>query len=68
MRFADVHLGTNVIDEVLPKYKAAIKKKAMVHDKGWFADAYRVKQDVSLPAGEIAFTAWQAHQMSILLY
>jgi hypothetical protein len=66
MRFADLHLGTHVIDEVLPKYKAAIKKKAMVHDKGWFADAYRVKQDVSMPASEIAFTAWQAKQIRFL--
>ena len=58
MRYADVHLGTRVIDEVLPKYKAAIKRKAMVHEKGWFADAYRVKQDQALPAGDMAFSAW----------
>ena len=66
MRFADVHLGTNVIDDVLLKYKGAIEKKAMVHDKGWFAEAYRVKQDESLPASDIGFTAWQVRQMSIM--
>jgi hypothetical protein len=53
-----VHLGTNVIDEVLPKYKTATREKGMVKDKGWFADAYRVKQKQALPAAEIAFSAW----------
>ena len=58
MRYADVHLGTHVIDEILPRYKAAIKRKKMVLDEGWFADAYRVKQDQALPAGDLAFSAW----------
>ena len=58
IRIADVHLGTNVIDEVLPKYKAATRDKGMINEKGWFADAYQVKQKRSLPAGEIAFSAW----------
>lgn len=58
IRFADVRLGTNVVDVVLPKYKAAIEKKHMLRGKGWFADAFRVKQQQAIPANEIAFTAW----------
>jgi hypothetical protein len=33
IRLADVHLGTNIIDEVLPKYKAATREKGMVKDR-----------------------------------
>ena len=58
MRYADVHNGTDIVDAVLVKYKAAIKRKNMVRDEGWFADAYQVKQGRTLPAGEVAFTAW----------
>ena len=58
MRFADVHNGTKIIDDVLPKYKAAIERKNMISNDGWFADAYQVKQNRALPAMEVAFTAW----------
>ena len=58
MRYADVRHGTNVVDGVLKKYKDAIRRKRMVGDEGAFADAWRVKQDVALPARDICFTAW----------
>ena len=58
MRLADVHNGTNVVEGVLEKYSEAIRRKGMIHDKGTFADAFRVKQKVALPAFDIGFTAW----------
>ena len=58
MRYADVRNGTRIVEDALAKYKAALKRKAMIHDDGAFADAYRVKQDQALPADDISFTAW----------
>lgn len=58
MRYADIRYGTNVVDGVLEKYEEAIRRKGMVQEEGAFADAWRVKQDVTLPARDICFTAW----------
>lgn len=64
MRYADVHLGTNVVDGVLEKYKAALKRKGMIGDAGYFSDMWQVRQDRAIPAGEAAFTAWGATFMN----
>lgn len=50
--------GTDIVHRVLEKYEDAIKRKGMIHEEGAFAEAWRVKQDVALPAGDICFTAW----------
>lgn len=58
MRYADVHLGTDIVDGVLEKYKAALKRKGMVKETGYFSDLWQVKQDRAIPAAEAAFSAW----------
>jgi hypothetical protein len=60
MRYNDVRDGTNAMDEILPKYKAAwAKKRGMVEgDTNLFVDWWMVKQDFVVPARDLAFSAW----------
>ena len=59
MRYNDVINNTDVIGEVLPKYKAAwAAKKGLVGDNGLFRRWYAPNQDKVLESDEIAHTAW----------
>lgn len=58
MRYVDARYGTNVVERVLEKYKAAIEHKGMIRSSGLFSDWWMVKQDLRVPADEAAFTAW----------
>jgi len=64
MRLADARHGTKVIDEVLPKYKAALAKKQMVDGDQLFADAWAQKQDFTRHATDPGWTAWAAAYMN----
>ena len=57
-RYNDVINGTNVIDDVLSKYKAAWDKKGMVSENGLFRAWYSPKRDNVIVAEEISHTAW----------
>ncbi|KAJ7148013.1 hypothetical protein C8R46DRAFT_1128885 [Mycena filopes] len=58
-RYNDVRNGTKTVDGVLEKYIAAWKaRNGFVQDDGLVVNWYRVKQDHSVPAGGIGFTAW----------
>lgn len=57
-RYNDVRNGTKVIDDVLPKYKAAWAKQGMVSDNGLFRRCYLTKQDMVVVSDEIGHTAW----------
>lgn len=58
MRYNDVTNGTHVIDEVLPKYKAAWAEKGMLSSHGLFRRNYAVRQDKVLDTDEISHSAW----------
>jgi hypothetical protein len=58
MRYNDVRNGTNVIDEVLPKYKAALHRKGMLREDGLYASFFALKQGQPIPASQGAHTAW----------
>ncbi|WYZ44936.1 hypothetical protein EsH8_VIII_000252 [Colletotrichum jinshuiense] len=58
VRLRDARQGTNVIEGVLAKYKAAWDKKGLVGPDGLFPDFWLVKQDFTLPAKDPAWTAW----------
>jgi hypothetical protein len=58
MRYNDATNNTHVLDEVLPKYKAAWAKKGMFSDNGLFRRWYAVNQDKVLDTDEIAHSAW----------
>ncbi|OBT64963.1 hypothetical protein VE03_05645 [Pseudogymnoascus sp. 23342-1-I1] len=58
MRYNDSRNGTNVVDEVLPKYKAAWAGGSMFASNGLIVDWYRVNQkNMAQPMG-LGFTAW----------
>ncbi|GIZ48704.1 hypothetical protein CKM354_001175400 [Cercospora kikuchii] len=58
MRYNDVRHGTSVTEELLPKYLAAWEQKGMVGAGSLYPDAWLEKQDITVPAGGLAFTAW----------
>ncbi|OCT49381.1 hypothetical protein CLCR_04700 [Cladophialophora carrionii] len=58
MRYNDSRDGTNKVDEILTKYKAAWDKKGMVSADGLFVDMWMVKQDFIVPPQDIGWTAW----------
>lgn len=41
MRYADVHLGTNIVDGVLEKYESALTRKDMIGDADYFSDMWQ---------------------------
>lgn len=59
MRYNDVTDNTTVLDEVLPKYKAAwAKKHGFVGDNGLLRRAYARGQDKIFDSDDISHTAW----------
>ncbi|PPJ50533.1 hypothetical protein CBER1_05520 [Cercospora berteroae] len=58
MRYNDVRHGTRVTEELLPKYLAAWEQKGMLGAGSLYPDAWLEKQDITVPAGGLAFTAW----------
>ncbi|KAK0890090.1 hypothetical protein LTR91_025513 [Friedmanniomyces endolithicus] len=57
-RYTDVFNGTNMIDEVLPKYKAAWDKRGMMAENGLFRSHYAPRRDVVVDAKEISHSGW----------
>lgn len=58
MRYNDAIDGTQVVDDVLVKYKAAWAKKGMRSDNGLFRRYYAVNQDAVLDSDDISHSAW----------
>ncbi|KAM3414385.1 hypothetical protein BST61_g11026 [Cercospora zeina] len=58
MRYNDVRHGTRVTEELLPKYLTAWEHKGMVGNGSLYPDAWLEKQDITVPARGLAFTAW----------
>ncbi|KAK2046019.1 hypothetical protein LZ31DRAFT_552731 [Colletotrichum somersetense] len=58
VRLRDARRGTSVIEGVLEKYTAAWKEKGLVGPDGLFPDFWMVRQDVTRPASDPAWTAW----------
>jgi hypothetical protein len=65
MRFNDVRDGTNVVDGVLEKYKAALEGKEMISSENLFKDWLSVKQGYTTTAKNVGFTAW--YGLNVLL-
>ncbi|KAG2417528.1 hypothetical protein HFD88_008747 [Aspergillus terreus] len=72
MRYNDVRDGTDIVSDVLAKYKAAWDAKGMVQPDGLFVDFLLVKQQLRIPPSipfgggpprEIGFTAWAGAYM-----
>ena len=59
MRYNDVRDGTNIVGDVLPKYRKALEDKGMVgRQDGLYASFYALKQQKPMPARQGAHTAW----------
>lgn len=59
MRYNDSRDGTNKVEEVLDKYRAAWNKKgSLVSSDGLFVDFWMVKQDFIVPPSDVGWTAW----------
>ena len=58
MRYNDVRDGTNRVQDVLVKYKAALVEKGMFGQDGLYASFFALKQKKSVPASQGAHTAW----------
>ncbi|KFY48645.1 hypothetical protein V495_01158 [Pseudogymnoascus sp. VKM F-4514 (FW-929)] len=58
MRYNDNRNGTNVVDEVLPKYKKAWAGGSMFGSNGLIVDWYRVNQRNMAQPMSLGFTAW----------
>lgn len=62
MRYNDIRNGTNVVDEILPKYKAAwADEDSMFASNDLIVDWYRVRQKDMAQPMSIGFTAWFVH-------
>ena len=60
VRYNDVRHQTAVLDDVLPKYKAAWEKKGMVQENGLITLFWMKNQDKALIAPDLSLTAWAA--------
>ncbi|KAF2149458.1 hypothetical protein K461DRAFT_260931 [Myriangium duriaei CBS 260.36] len=59
MRYNDIRDGTNVVEEeILPKYRSALRAKGMFGEDGLYASYFAVKQKKAIPAAHGAHTAW----------
>lgn len=58
MRYNDIRDGTDIVTDVLSKYKPALEKKGMFGKDGLYASFYAVKQQKAIPARHGAHTAW----------
>lgn len=64
MRLNDVRHRTKVVEDVLIKYRAAWEKKGMIGPDGLFKDMWLVKQDLTIPASDLGFSAWSCAFMN----
>jgi hypothetical protein len=55
--------GTNIVEDVLTKYKAAWAEKGMISENGLFRRWYAVKRATVLDTDEIAHSAWYVIQI-----
>ncbi|KAI9039141.1 uncharacterized protein KD926_009890 [Aspergillus affinis] len=60
IRMNDVRDGTNVLDEVLEKYKSALEKHGMISRNDLYKDWLMLKQSQVVTAKSVGFTAWAA--------
>ena len=58
MRYNDVHNKTNVIEDILPKYKAAWAKRGMVAETGLYRLCYAPKRDRVIDTTEFGHSFW----------
>ncbi|KIW92318.1 uncharacterized protein Z519_07302 [Cladophialophora bantiana CBS 173.52] len=58
MKYNDSRDGTNNVEDVLAKYKAAWDKKGMVASNSLLIDFWMVKQDYIVPPTDVGWTAW----------
>jgi hypothetical protein len=58
MWYSDARKGTKAVDAVLEKYIKALQDEGMIGHDGLFVNTYRVKQGCTVPASDVAFTAW----------
>jgi hypothetical protein len=58
MRYNDSRDGTNIIDGVLEKYRAALIQKGMIGKDGLYASFFAVQQKRPIPGRQGAHTAW----------
>ncbi|KAK1807457.1 hypothetical protein LTR12_018196 [Friedmanniomyces endolithicus] len=58
MRYNDVFNNTDVIAEVLPKYRAAWAKRGMIAENGLFRQHYAPKRDVVINNTEVGHSFW----------
>ena len=65
MRYNDSRDGTDKVDRVLEKYRAAWDTKGMVSASGLFVDMWMVKQDFIVPPQDIGWTAWFVHWLLV---
>ncbi|KAJ1709552.1 hypothetical protein AFGD_001150 [Aspergillus flavus] len=57
MRYNDVRDGTNVVEDILAKYKEAWEEKQMVASNGLYVDWWYVNQDRPEAPKQVGFTA-----------
>lgn len=58
MRYNDVRNGTDKIEPILERYKAAWDKKGMVTPEGLYVNWLFLRQDQLMPPTGIGLTAW----------
>ncbi|KAI9924306.1 hypothetical protein ASPWEDRAFT_29875 [Aspergillus wentii DTO 134E9] len=64
MRYNDVRDGTNVVEDILGKYTAALEKHNMISRNDLYKDWVSVKQGHAAIPKNIGFTAWAAAFMN----
>jgi hypothetical protein len=57
MRYNDVCDGIHVLDDVLAKYKNAIREKGLIRDTPAYSDWVFLKQGQAVPAQKMGFMA-----------
>ena len=58
MRLNDVRNGTEIVPDVLKKYKQSIARAGMVSDDELYTTFFALKQKKAVPARHGAHTAW----------
>jgi hypothetical protein len=58
MRLNDVRDGTDIVPDVLEKYKAAVSQNGMVNDDDLYTSFFALKQRKAIAARQGAHTAW----------
>lgn len=58
MRYNDSRDGTNQVQNVLKKYKAALTAKGMIKNDELYGSFYALRQQKAMPARQGTHTAW----------